>query len=56
MGGQRYNVAIVRELASFTALKYRVRMDDSERTGEGMLVSIGNGPRYGGGMRICPQA
>ena len=51
-----YNVAIVRELASFTALKYRVRMDDSERTGEGMLVSIGNGPRYGGGMRICPQA
>jgi diacylglycerol kinase (ATP) len=56
LAGQRYNIAIVRELASFTPLTYRVRTDDRERTGEAMLVSIGNGPRFGGGMLICPDA
>lgn len=56
LGGQRYNVAIVRELASFKPLKYRVRLDDSELAGDGMLVSIGNGSQYGGGMKICPAA
>ena len=56
LGGQRYNIAIVRELASFTALDYTVDIDGEVITGPGMLVSVGNGPRYGGGMRVCPEA
>jgi diacylglycerol kinase (ATP) len=56
LGGQRYNIAIVRELASFRPLSYRVDIDGESISGLGMLVSVGNGPRYGGGMRICPDA
>ncbi len=56
LGRQRYNVALVRELASFKPLKYRVRIDDAETVLDAMLLSIGNGPQFGGGMRICPDA
>ena len=54
--GQRYNVAMVRELASFRPSRYELRLDDEVITGAAMLVAVGNGPRYGGGMRICPSA
>jgi diacylglycerol kinase (ATP) len=56
LGGQRYNIAIVRELASFKPLDYRVEIDGVELVEPGMLVSVGNGPQYGGGMRVCPFA
>jgi diacylglycerol kinase (ATP) len=56
LGGQRYNVAIVRELASFRPAQYEVEIDDARLSGPGMLVSVGNGSRYGGGMRVCPGA
>jgi diacylglycerol kinase (ATP) len=56
LGGQRYNVAMVRELASFRALPYRVVVDGVTHEGPGMLVSVGNGPRFGGGMLVCPDA
>ena len=56
LGGQRYNVAMIRELASFRALPYRVVVDGVEHVGPGMLVSVGNGPRFGGGMLVCPDA
>ncbi len=54
--GQRYNVAMVRELASFRPLPYDVTIDGDRIAAPGMLVSVGNGSRYGGGMLICPQA
>jgi diacylglycerol kinase (ATP) len=56
LGGHRYNVALVRELASFRPLDYDVTIDGEHITGPGILVSVGNGPSYGGGMRICPDA
>jgi diacylglycerol kinase (ATP) len=56
LGGSRYNIAIVRELASFRPLEYSVRIDGTDHTSTGMLVSVGNGPRYGGGMLVCPDA
>ena len=56
LAGQRYNVAIMRELASFRPLEYEVEMDGTTVRGSGMLVSVGNGPQYGGGMRLCPDA
>jgi diacylglycerol kinase (ATP) len=56
LGGQRYNAAIVRELASFRPLDYDVTIDGERMTEQGMLVAVGNGPSYGGGMQICPAA
>lgn len=56
LGGQRYNVAMVRELASFRAVPFVLEADGRQVTGEAMLVAVGNGGTYGGGMRICPQA
>lgn len=56
LAGQRYNIAILRELASFQPLAYDVVIDETRIRAPGMLVSVGNGPQYGGGMRICPGA
>jgi diacylglycerol kinase (ATP) len=56
LAGHRYNVAIARELASFRALDYDVVIDGVREQRPGMLVSVGNGSRYGGGMRVCPAA
>ena len=56
LAGHRYNVAIARELASFRPLDYDVVIDGVRERGPGMLVSVGNGSRYGGGMRVCPDA
>jgi diacylglycerol kinase (ATP) len=55
-GQQRYTMAMLRELGSFRAVPYRLEVDGVEHTGRGMLLSIGNGPGYGGGMLICPSA
>lgn len=54
--GQRYNVAMLLELASFRPIDYDVTLDSEHLVGAGMLVAVGNGARYGGGMRICPDA
>ena len=55
-GRTRYHVAIVRELASFRPIPFVLEMDGVRREIEGMLVAVGNGSTYGGGMRICPDA
>ena len=56
LAGQRYNVAIMRELASFRAVPYELGVDDELVLGQAMLVAVGNGSTYGGGMRVCPDA
>lgn len=56
MLSQRYNIAIIRELASFKPLDYDLRIDDVHIEGQAMLVAVGNGSRYGGGMLVCPAA
>lgn len=55
-GPQRYNVAIALELARFKAIEYEIICDGNLLKTEAMLVAIGNGKSYGGGMNICPQA
>ena len=55
-GPQRYNVAIALELARFKPIEYEIVCDGNAFTTEAMLVAIGNGKSYGGGMNICPQA
>ncbi|MEW2072641.1 diacylglycerol kinase [Streptomyces sp. NPDC012403] len=57
LGRFTYDLAIVAELAAFRPLPYRITLDGGEvREVEATLVAVGNGPSYGGGMRICPGA
>ena len=55
-GQAKYLAGILAELGSFQPISYRVLIDGTEQVDEGMLVCVGNGSRYGGGMRVCPQA
>lgn len=57
LGRFKYDLAMVAELAAFKPLPYRITLDGGEvREVEATLVAVGNGPSYGGGMRICPGA
>jgi len=49
-------VATVAELGVFRAVPYRIVLDGEQHELEAMLVAVGNGPSYGGGMRVCPAA
>ena len=55
-GPMRYNLAILRELPVFRAIPYTLVLDGERIDTEAMLVAIGNGPAYGGGMRVTPGA
>lgn len=55
-GSQRYNLAILRELPVFGAIHYDLTIDGYEREVRGMLVCIANGPAFGGGMKVAPEA
>lgn len=55
-GPSRYTVAMLLELVGFQALKYRAKVGGQERAIEGMLCAVANGPSYGGGMLVAPEA
>ena len=55
-GKRRYDLSMLLELPRFKAPRFRIRLDDRELDAECMLIAVGNGPSYGGGMRICPEA
>jgi diacylglycerol kinase (ATP) len=56
-GKVKYDLAILAELAAFKPIPYRITLDDGEPLEvEATLVAVGNGPSYGGGMRICHGA
>ena len=55
-GPMRYNLAIMRELPLFRAIPYALELDGTRMETEAMLVAVGNGPSYGGGMRVTPDA
>jgi diacylglycerol kinase (ATP) len=55
-GRLRYSLATLAELRVFKPLTYRVDIDEVRWRGEAMLVAVGNGPSYGGGLRICEGA
>lgn len=55
-GPSRYTLALLRELATFRPLRYRLTLDGSPREQSAMLVSVANTPSLGGGMRIVPHA
>ena len=55
-GNMRYNIAIVKELSAFQPLPFRLELDGRTVEREAMLVAVGNGPSFGGGIRICEGA
>lgn len=55
-GPRRYDLAVLAELAALTPRPVRVQVDDRAVELEAILVAVANGPCYGGGLRICPEA
>ena len=55
-GQQRYNAAIALEIPRFAPIEYQITTDTRSFTTKAMLIAIGNGRSYGGGMLVCPHA
>ena len=47
---------MVLELPKFSPIEYEITADGRAFSTEAMLIAIGNGSSYGGGMRVCPDA
>ncbi len=55
-GQMRYNIATVAALRTFTPIRYTLDLDGEQVTLEAMMVAVGNGPSYGGGLRMTEGA
>ena len=55
-GPMKYNVSIVLELPRFKPKMYDIHLDDRTISTQAMLIAVGNGRSYGGGMLVCPEA
>jgi len=55
-GQMRYHLATLAELRVFEPLPYTLELDGEVRRLEAMLVAVGNGPSFGGGLRITHGA
>jgi diacylglycerol kinase (ATP) len=55
-GQMRYNLATLAELRVFEPLPYTIELDGEARRLDAMLVAVGNGPSFGGGLRITEGA
>jgi diacylglycerol kinase (ATP) len=55
-GHLRYDLAILRELPVLRPRPYELELDGERWETPAVMVVVANGPAYGGGMRICPDA
>lgn len=55
-GTMGYIVCVLRALKVFRPFRAEISIDDFRWTGRVMMVAISNGPHYGGGMKIAPNA
>ena len=55
-GQMRYNLATLAELRTFQPLPYTLELDGKQLKLEAMMVAVGNGPSFGGGLRITEGA
>ena len=56
LGALSYGYIALRELASFSPLRYDMVVDGVRRRQDAMLVAVSNTGIFGGGMRIAPEA
>lgn len=55
-GPRRYILALGIELARLRTIKYSIEIDGVRSDRPAALVSVGNGPSLGGGMKVTPNA
>lgn len=55
-GPMRYNIATFAELPLFKPIPYILELDGRELRTDAVLVAVGNGPSFGGGIRIAEGA
>ena len=55
-GQMRYNLATLAELRTFEPIPYVLELDGTTLRLDAMLVAVGNGPSFGGGLRITEGA
>ncbi len=55
-GQMKYNLATVAELRTFRPLHYVLDLDGSTKNVDAMMVAVGNGRSFGGGLRITEGA
>jgi diacylglycerol kinase (ATP) len=55
-GRMRYNIAMIEKIVALKAHSYRIRLDGEFVDVQATLVTVANGPSYGGGMKVCPDA
>lgn len=55
-GPSRYNAAMLLELPKFSPITYEIQTENRSFDVQAMLIAIGNGISYGGGMKVCPEA
>jgi len=55
-GRPRYVGAVLAELVVGRTASFELVLDGQARRLSGWLVAVANGPSYGGGMRVAPQA
>ena len=55
-GNMRYHFGTVAELRTFKPLQFTLTLDGETIQREAMLVAVGNGSSYGGGIRLCEGA
>lgn len=55
-GTAKYVAAVIKTLRVFTPAQFEVTVDGESRSLSGMLIAVGNGRSYGGGMNVCPDA
>lgn len=55
-GPLSYGWVALSALAEFSPKHYRISVDGHDRGLDAMLIAVGNGGHFGGGMRICPYA
>jgi YegS/Rv2252/BmrU family lipid kinase len=56
LGRLIYPYAVLRTLAAFRPMRFRIDHDGGTDEGPAWMVAIANSPIYGGGMRIAPEA
>lgn len=55
-GRLRYPLATLAELGRLQPVRYTLELDGTTRSLEAVLVAVGNGPSFGGGLRITDGA
>lgn len=55
-GRQRYNLALLRELAMLKPISYGLEVDGNRENIRAVLVAVANNVSFGGGMKITPDA